>query len=257
MLTSSFLHQTQSLPLVLLASFGAGVLASLTPCLYPMIPITMGVITAQKSASMMRNFLLSLSYGLGIASIYTVLGYLSATSHLLFGQWMAKPLVIVLLSLFFVYLAFSLFGYYELYVPPLLASPQATRGPRESLVYSFTLGLVTGTAASPCLTPALALLLSYAAQQENPLVGAAALFSFALGLSSLLILLATFSGSIALLPRAGGWMTEIKYLFAFMLIGAAVSLYEPLLSDAVLQGMYYAVLAGTILTLLYRFVRRT
>ena len=252
MLLSSLLDHSSSLPLILSASFAAGALASLTPCIYPMIPITIGIITAQKRTSLLKNFLLSLAYGLGIATVYTTLGYLSATSNILFGRWMANPYLLGLLTLFFLYLAFSLFGFYDLTMPTLSPSSTTSASSKGSFLYSFSLGLIAGTAASPCLTPALAVLLGYAGQQSNPLIGAAALFSFAIGLSSLLIVVATFSGSMSFLPRAGWWMEEIKKIFGFLLLGVIISLYEPIVAPEIISQGYKILLGATFIIYLYR-----
>jgi thiol:disulfide interchange protein DsbD len=95
-----------------------------------------------------------------------------------------------------------------------------------------------GAAASPCLTPALALLLGFAAKQTNPFAGIIVLFAFAMGLSTLLILLGTFSGSMTLLPRAGSWMNDIKKIFGFLLIGVCVYYLQPLVCDVTLAVLY-------------------
>jgi thiol:disulfide interchange protein DsbD len=136
-----------------------------------------------------------------------------------------------------------------MYTPSFLTPRTTTTKTRGSFTYSFALGLLTGAAASPCLTPALALLLGFAAKQANPLAGIAVLFAFAMGLSTLLIILGTFSGSIALLPRAGSWMNDVKKIFGFLLLGVCVYYAQPLFSDltiAILSvllasaaGLYY------------------
>jgi len=243
MFLESVLASAHSLPLVVIASFFAGILASFTPCIYPMLPITVGIITSQKTGSMIANFLLSLSYGLGIATVYALLGYISVTSNLMFGQWLANPWFIGSMVVLFMYLAGSLFDFYDMYTPSFMTPRTTTTKTRGSFTYSFALGLLTGAAASPCLTPALALLLGFAAKQTNPLAGIIVLFSFAMGLSTLLILLGTFSGSIALLPRAGSWMNDIKKIFGFLLLGVCAYYLQPLLSDMKL-AVLYALIAG-------------
>jgi len=238
MFLESILTSAHSFPLVVAASFVAGILASFTPCIYPMLPITVGIITAQKTGSMLSNFFLSLSYGLGIATVYAALGYISVKSNLMFGQWLANPYFILSMVILFLYLAGSLFDLYEMYTPSFL-TPRTT-GPKQrgSIAYSFALGLFTGAAASPCLTPALALLLGFAAKQSNPLTGIIVLFSFAMGLSTLLITLGTFSGSIALLPRAGNWMNDVKKIFGFLLLGVCVYYLQPLVCEITAAALY-------------------
>lgn len=228
MFLESLLSGQHSLIFVLFASFAAGMLASFTPCIYPMIPITVGIITAQRSGSMLMNFFLALSYGIGIASVYAVLGYLSATSSLMFGQWLGNPFFIAAMVTFFVYLAFSMFGFYEMYTPKFLRAQSTSGYKGGSVTYSFMFGVLTGAAASPCLTPALALLLSFASKQANPLVGFSVLFAFAMGLSMILIVVGTFSSALDMLPRAGGWMNEVKTIFGFALLGVCISFAQPL-----------------------------
>jgi len=237
MLIESSLNGAYSLPLILIASYGAGVLASFTPCIYPMIPITLGIISAQRTHSMLANFFLALSYGLGIATVYATLGYLSVKSNLMFGQWLANPVFIAINIAFFIYLAGSMFGWYEMYTPQF-AQPKTVTSRGGSYFYSFSVGLFTGAAASPCLTPALALLLSFAAKQQNALVGISVLFAFAMGLSTLLIVLGTFSSALSFLPRAGSWMNAIKNIFGFLLLAVCITYLQPLLSASSIMILY-------------------
>jgi len=237
MLMESSLTGAYSLPLILIGAYGAGVLASFTPCIYPMIPITMGIISAQRSHSLLANFFLSLSYGLGIAAVYSALGYISVTTNLMFGQWLANPWFIAVNVLFYVYLAGSMFGWYEM-ITPRFSSASPIKSARGSYLYSFTFGILTGAAASPCLTPALALLLSFAAKQQNALVGISVLFAFAMGLSTLLIALGTFSNALSFLPRAGAWMDEVKNIFGFLLLAVCITYVQPLCAEATIMLLY-------------------
>lgn len=247
MFLESVLANAHSLPIVVIASFIAGILASFTPCIYPMLPITVGIITAQKTGSMLTNFFLSLSYGFGIATVYALLGYVSVKSNLMFGQWLANPWFILSMIALFIYLAGSLFDLYEMYTPSFLTPRATTKKSNGSFTYSFALGLFTGAAASPCLTPALALLLGFAAKQTNPFAGIIVLFAFAMGLSTLLILLGTFSGSLSLLPRAGSWMNDVKKIFGFLLLGVCVYYLQPLVCDVTLAALYSLVASSASL----------
>lgn len=216
-----------------------------------MLPITMGIITAQGAQSMLVNFFLSLSYGLGIATVYASLGYLSVKTNLMFGQWLGNPYFIGGIILLFIYLAFSMFGFYEMYTPRFLRAHSNTSYKGGSFTYSFMFGIITGAAASPCLTPALALLLGFAAKQNNPLIGFSVLFSFAMGLSMLLIVLGTFSSAISLLPRAGSWMDEVKKIFGFLLLGVCIYFLQPI-SDAFIINTLYLLLSLSA-TIYYAF----
>ena len=114
-------HSTQSnLIYILFLAFLAGIVTSFTPCIYPMIPITVGILQSQASNSLTHNFFSALSYVFGIALVYAGLGYASATTSLIFGKWLASPFFIFLIILFFLYLAFSMFGFYEIYMPRFL-----------------------------------------------------------------------------------------------------------------------------------------
>lgn len=232
---SSLLAQVasnQTGPLYLLAiAFLAGILVSFTPCIYPMIPITAGILQTQASNSLLYNFFSALSYIIGMATVYAFLGYISATFSIMFGSWLAAPWFLILIVSFFVYLAFSMLGFYELYIPPFLMQQHTTTG-RSSLLHTFVLGLVSGTVASPCLTPALAVLLGIVAEQANPLLGIMTLFSFAFGMGVLLLLIGTFSGTLSMLPKAGAWMEEIKKVFGFFMLGVCVHFLQAFLSPA-------------------------
>lgn len=223
-------HMSEQTPvwLLIVIAFLAGILVSFTPCIYPMIPITIGILQIQRQQSLLYNFFSALTYVAGIATVYATLGYVSATSSLIFGRWLANPWFIFCIVLFFLYLAFSMFGFYEIYTPRFLSrSSSVDRKP--SLLTNFIFGAISGTVASPCLTPALALLLGVAAQQASPILGFLILFSFALGMGILLILVGTFSGALSLLPRAGEWMDDIKRVFGFIMLAVCVNFVQPFL----------------------------
>jgi len=227
----------QPLLFILLLAFFAGLLVSFTPCVYPMIPITVGILQAQATKSLWRNFFLSCSYVLGIATIYALLGYVVATTSLIFGQWFASPWFISLAVFFFVYIAFAMFGFYNIYIPAFLQH-RGTVDVRGSFLYSFIFGLLSGTVASPCLTPALALVLGYVSKLANPIAGFLILFFFSLGMGVLLIFVGTFSGLLGLLPQAGSWMLEVKKFFGFLMLGVGVYLLQPLLDSWVTLALY-------------------
>lgn len=155
---STLVQTTESTSLRLILVAALGMLLSLTPCIYPMIPITVGILQSQGSRSIARNFCLALSYTMGIASTFALLGLLAAYTGLLFGSFMTKPLVIIPLVALLVYLAGSMMGFYEMYTPRLLQNGSSSGG--GSLVSAFLFGAASGTVASPCLSPGLILLLT-------------------------------------------------------------------------------------------------
>ncbi len=232
-----------------LASFFTGLFTSFTPCVYPMIPIILGILQTQKYKSFARNFLLSLSYVLGMSLVYAILGYFAATTSLMFGQWMANPWLIGVVIAFLVYLAFSMFGFYEIKVPAIFTKRSDVRV-GGSIIYAFIFGMISGTVASPCLTPALVLILSFVAESANPVLGFFALWSFAMGLGVLLIVVGTFSAAINFLPRAGSWMIEVKKFFGFIMLGMCVYFLQPFFTSWMIFKMY-AILA--FITAIYYF----
>lgn len=213
---------------VILIALLIGIATSFTPCVYPMIPITIGILQSQASKSLARNFLLSTSYVTGMATVYAVLGYFAATTTLIFGQWLSNPFVVGLIVLLFLYLAFYMFGFYEIYMPRFLQRGSSVKV-KGSFIYSFLFGAISGTVASPCATPAIALIFTYVAQRGSPIIGFITFFTFAFGMGLLLIVVGTFSNTITNLPRAGTWMNEIKKFFGFLLIGMAIYFLNPVI----------------------------
>ncbi len=242
-LLSQAVNTQQASWYIITLAFIAGILVSFTPCVYPMIPITAGILQSQAQRSMLHNFFAALAYITGIALVYALLGYLSATTALIFGIWFSKPWFMILVSAFFLYLAGSLFGVYELHMPRFLQT-HATTSKSGSIMQCFMFGIISGTVASPCLTPALALLLGIVAKQANPILGFFTLFSFSLGMGILLLIIGTFSGTLALMPRAGEWMNIIKSLFGFMIIATVVYFLKPMLGHHIVLGSYVGI-AGT------------
>lgn len=215
---SDLMEHTNSTWLRLVLVFLLGILMSLTPCIYPMIPITAGVIQSQASKSFLYNVLLSLSYTMGIATTFALLGLLAAYTGHLFGSLLTHPAVVVPIILLLVYLALSMIGLYEMYIPRFM-QPKAQNVKGGSLISSFFFGVASGTFASPCLSPGLACLLTVVAGLKNIMFGFVLLFVFGVGLSVPLLIVGSFSSSLAVLPRAGMWMVEIKRIFGFVMLG--------------------------------------
>lgn len=199
--------------------FLLGLLMSLTPCIYPMIPITIGVLQKNSSKSVGFSFLLSLAYTLGTASTFAIFGLIAAMSGQVFSQLLINPLFVMCLVLLLGYLGLSMFGIYELYIPSFLKPKNASTSSHGSLISAFMFGAASGTILSPCLSPGLVLVLSIVAAMGNKLLGFLLLFIFGLGLSVPLLIVGTFSSSLQFLPNAGMWMVEVKKLFGFMLFG--------------------------------------
>ena len=222
--TLSSLFSTTGSPLLrFLAAFLLGVLLSLTPCIYPMIPITVGILGASGTSSAFKNFLLAASYTLGISTTFALLGLVAALGSCVFGELQGSPFLIVPLALLLIYFGLSMFDIIQLRIPSFLQPKTKVKG--GSMFSAYLFGAVSGTVASPCLSPGLVLILNYVAHRTQHftgyLEGLLLLFIFGVGSSLPLLIIGTFSGSLHVLPRAGQWMVEIKKLVGIMLISMA------------------------------------
>ena len=237
---SDLLTNAESLPIQLTLALLLGVLLSLTPCIYPMIPITVGMLQAQGSSSWIKNTLLSLSYTCGIATTFAILGLISAFTGQLFGSFMQSPFVLIPLIIFLLYLAGSMIGLYEMYVPRFMQKQHEAK--RDgSLLTAFTFGVASGTIASPCVSPGLLLLLTIVSSMQNLFAGFALLFAFGVGISMPLLLIGIFSGSMSMLPQAGMWMVTTKKVIGIFLLFACCYLAQPFIA------LQWSTLIGTIL----------
>ena len=210
-------------PILALATlFGAGILTSLTPCVYPMIPITMSVITgmAQQGQTRGRTIRLTLTYVVGLATLYAVLGLIAGLSGTLFGTVSASPWARFAIGNLL--LLFALFMLDVLPVPvPRRLMELAGRQGGGSYGAVFLLGTTSGIVAAPCGAPAFAVVLTWVAATRAGLMGFVYLFVFSLGMTALLIAVGLFSGTLALLPRSGMWMIWIKRIAAVIMLGVA------------------------------------
>ncbi len=204
---------TWSLLLVFLAGMGA----SLTPCVYPMIPITMAIVGA-KGGGKARGFALSAVLVLGMAVTYTTLGVLAAKSGAAFGAFAQRPAFLVPVSLLFAAFALSLFGAFEIALPPSLAMKLQGDGSRKGFGGAFLMGLVLGPLSAPCVGPVIGAVLVGIAQQGDVWLGGLQLFVFSLGMGVLFLAVGTFS---AALPRSGDWLTRFKQVMGLVVLGFA------------------------------------
>ncbi|HEX9011336.1 MAG TPA: cytochrome c biogenesis protein CcdA, partial [Holophagaceae bacterium] len=186
--------------------FLAGLGASLTPCVYPMIPITMAIIGA-KGGGKAKGFVLSLALVLGMAVTYTTLGVVAAKSGAAFGAFAQKPGFLIPVSLIFAVFALSLFGAFEIRLPAGLAAKLQGDGSRSGLGGAFVMGLVLGPLSAPCVGPIVGSVLVGIAQHGQAWLGASQLFVFSLGMGVLFLAVGTFSAG---LPRSGDWLTRLK-----------------------------------------------
>jgi thiol:disulfide interchange protein DsbD len=209
-----------------LGSFGAGFLTSLTPCVYPMIPITLGIFGARgKDVSRGRRLLLATAYVFGMGLTYAVLGVTFAMLGGRAGALLANPFVVIPIVLLFVAMAASLFGAFELNLP---ASWQAKLNQVGGKGFggAFAMGLVGGFIAAPCTGPFLAGLLAFVTTTRSVVGGGSLLFVYALGMGVLFWVLAAAAMS---LPKSGRWMDTVKSVGAMLLLFGAIYFMRPLL----------------------------
>jgi thiol:disulfide interchange protein DsbD len=197
-------------------AFLGGVLTSLTPCVYPLIPITVSIFGARK-ASRAEAVTLSALYVLGIGAMYTALGVGAALTGKAFGGVMANPWVVGFVALVFAVMAASMFGAFELALPASLQARLNTVG-GTGRAGAFAMGLVAGVIAAPCTGPVLTSILLLIAKQGSVALGAGLMLAYALGMGLLFFLIGAFSIS---LPKSGAWMETVKSVFGVALLAAA------------------------------------
>jgi cytochrome c-type biogenesis protein len=216
------LYLGNSLFLAFLAAYLGGLVISFTPCTYPLIPVTVGFIGAQSSSSRLRGFFLSLFYVGGLASTYSLLGGAAALSGKLFGQMQTTPWTYFIMANLCLVMGLSMLDVFSISLTfPQRMMKLAGPNNKNGFLDSFLLGAISGVVIGPCTAPALGVLLGYVAVKTNILLGMTLLFVFAFGMGTLLIIVGTFAGFIAALPKSGPWMTKIKVVFGLILIGAA------------------------------------
>ena len=233
--------------------FVAGLALNLTPCVYPMIPITIGFFSGQSaSGGWGRRALLPGLYVLGMALTYSTLGVVAGLSGGLFGASLQSPWVVGTLVALLVVMAFWMFGAYELRMPGALTSRMG-RG-RTGGLGAVVMGLTMGVVAAPCIGPFVVTLLAFISASGDPILGFVLFFVLAIGLGVPFLALGMFSGSIANLPRSGAWLIYVKKIMGVALLGVAIYFLQPFLSDRQIGVMTlsFALAAGIYLGWLER-----
>ena len=207
--------------------FVAGLATSLTPCVYPMVAITVSVFGARQAASRSRAAVLSTAFVLGIAALFTPLGMVSALTGSAFGSALASPWVVGTLSALFAVMAFSMFGLFDLALPSGLQNRLAQAG-GFGVRGAFVLGFVNGLIAAPCTGPVLAVLLTWVATTGNVAFGAVALFVYAIGIGVLFWFVGTFAIT---LPKSGRWVEWTKSAFGIAMLALAFYYLRGVLPD--------------------------
>jgi len=203
-----------SLLLSFAAAYGGGLLASLTPCVYPMIPITAGVIgNANLGGSKLRGFLLSLCYVTGMAVTYAGLGIFAAATGSFFGTVNTSPWTFLIIGNIILLLGIGMLDafHFPTIAPHFAAKIKGAPG-------AFLIGILSGFVAGPCTAPVLGMLLAYVASTRDMILGGLLLFVFAFGMGAILLVVGTFSGLLASIPRSGNWMVIIKKSMGVLII---------------------------------------
>ena len=223
MLIQGLSNTLQNSPLLAVSTlFGAGVLTSLTPCIYPMIPITAAVIagTSTDGQSRVRTVMLTLTYALGLALFYALLGLLAGLTGSLFGTVASNPWVRFVMGNVLLIFGLAMLDVFPIRAPGrILNWASGLRGGKFPAV--FMLGATSGLVAAPCGAPAFAAVLTWVASTGSAWLGFVYLFVFSLGMTALLIIVGSFSGVLARLPRSGAWLIWMKRLAALIMIAMA------------------------------------
>ena len=218
-LSSSPLH---AIPLVFLG----GVLTSLTPCIYPMIPITAAIVGGTSAdgaarASRWRPLALALAYVIGLALVYSALGLFAGLTGTLFGTVSTNPWLYFAMANLLLLAALAMLDVLPVRVPSAILARASSAGAAGRMSGAFTMGAMSGLVAAPCSAPVLAAVLTWVSTTKSAVLGFVYLFVFSLGMCTLLVVVGVSSGAIARLPRAGTWMVWVKRFFALVMIGAA------------------------------------
>jgi thiol:disulfide interchange protein DsbD len=226
-----------SLAIGLLFVFLAGIFTSFTPCIFPMIPITLAVLgNHANERSRLQNFITSCVYVLGIATTYSVLGLVAAESGSVFGASLGSPLVLSVVCVIFLAMSLSMYGLYEFQVPAFIRNGLGNSKQQKNLGGAYLTGMFAGIVASPCVGPVLVAILTYVASTQNRVTGFLYLFFYALGLGLIFIVLGLSNQFSKFLPRSGGWMNSMKFILGTLMLGAFYYYLDLLLSDRWFDG---------------------
>ena len=210
-----------ALPLVFLA----GVLTSLNPCIYPMIPITAAIVGGQtvgeSAPPRWRTLLLTMAYVTGLATVYSTLGLIAGVTGTMFGTISTNPWLYFAMANMLVLASLAMFDVIPIRLPAALSQRAATAGTGGRAGGAFVMGAVSGLVAAPCGAPVMAAILTWVGSQGSPALGFVYLLVFSFGMCALLVVVGLSSGAVARLPRAGHWMVWVKRFFAVLMLAVA------------------------------------
>jgi len=229
--------KSSSVLIVLFTFFVFGILLSLTPCVFPMIPIISGVIISHgHGLSTKKAFLLSVVYVLAMAVAYTIAGVLAGLFGSNLQAALQTPWVIYSFSGIFVLLALSMFGFYELKLPDSLVAKVSANSQRGGYIGIAIMGFLSALIVGPCVAAPLAGALVYIGQTGDALLGGAALFSMSIGMGIPLIVVGVSAGKF--MPRPGAWMSMVSAIFGMMMLGVAIWMLEKILDPSTTMLLY-------------------
>ncbi len=238
------LFQGGSFWLIVSFFFGAGLLLSLTPCVFPMIPILSGIIVGRgHKITHLHAFVLSLAYVLGMAITYAIAGVAAGYSGNLISNALQTPWVLGSFAAMFVVLSLSMFGFYELQLPTSLQSKLSDTSNKlhgGHLSGVFAMGALSAVIMGPCVAAPLAGALLYISQTHDSILGGTALFALALGMGAPLLLIG--SSAAVLLPKAGAWMESVKRFFGVLMLALAIWIVSPVIPMGVQMLLWSALL---------------
>ncbi|HEU4586955.1 MAG TPA: cytochrome c biogenesis protein CcdA [Gemmatimonadaceae bacterium] len=220
--------------LALPAVFAGGVLTSLTPCIYPMIPITVSIVGGQTigagasvgegagaTQSKRRTVALTLSYVVGLALVYALLGLIAGLTGTLFGSISTNPWLYFAMANLLIVFALAMLDVLPVRVPQTVLRRASEAGSKGGIAGSFAMGAASGLVAAPCGAPVMAAVLTWVSLTKSAFLGFVYLFVFSLGMTSLLVAVGLSAGLLTRLPRAGVWMIWIKRVFALLMLAVA------------------------------------
>ena len=243
----------KNLLLVLVTFFGFGLLLSLTPCVFPMIPILSSIIVgASKNETMTasRGFFLSLVYVLSMSVAYTIAGVIAGIFGANLQVALQNPYVLVIFALIFVALAFSMFGYFEIRLPQAIQNRvnKTTDGKEKQGILGIAImGFLSALIVGPCVAPPLAGALVYIGQTGDAILGGLALFVMSLGMGVPLLLIGLGAGKF--MPKPGGWMESITKIFGIVMLGVAIWLLDRVLDATIIIYLWALLLLGSAIYL--------
>jgi thiol:disulfide interchange protein DsbD len=220
----------------LATAFAAGVLTSFTPCVYPMIPVTVAYMGSSGLGRRGRVFGLCAVYAGGLATVYAVLGMAAALLGKTFGEFTRSPWTYGVVGILILALGFGMLDLFSIPLPSFVTGIQQRGSRRGGLVGALLMGIAAGFVAAPCTAPVLGVLLVVVAARQQVLWGGLLLLAFSLGLSLLLVAVGVSVGLLGRLPRPGPWMERLKIAFAVLIVAVGAGFLVQAVRMAIVRG---------------------